>query len=237
MRKDKSGPSAQRASFDSEKRAPAVGPVPDYDLLAVEFLRSQDEGRHLRALAHWVGEYRRNAPDLGRRRARKSDLSAAANLAGRLAEALVRIDERTTVEALQRGTAQSTGPKITHTSERPDPTPHVFPVLAGHLMQIKGTLEVLRRGLAALASEAGVPSRGGQPVRHDALQMGLEGIAEMWIKHRGGKPTEGYNNGGFARFAILMFTSAPVGFPESTVKGAVAEFIRQRKTTESSASN
>lgn len=206
-----------------------MSPTPDYDLLAVEFLRCQDEGRHLRALARSVGEYRHNAPDLGRRRARKADLSAAANVAGRLVEALAKIDDRTQVEALQRGTGQSPVSRVARSGDYPDPTLHVFPVLAGHLMQFKGTLEVLQRGLVALAAETEVPVKGGQPVRHDALQMGIEGIAAMWTKHRGRQPTESYNSGGFARFAIMMFTSAPVCFPEATVKGAVAEFVRRQK--------
>ena len=85
-------------------------------------------------------------------------------------------------------------------------------------------LKTIELGFAGLAEQQDV-TKGGGPMRHDALHMGLEGLFGLWQHHRSDPATQSQNERGFAAFALDMFAGSPVGFDQGTVIGAVVDML------------
>jgi len=212
--------------------------MPDYDLLAAAYLQNQDMGRSLRDLVRMVTEYRRNNAAPGRRSARKADLNAVAKAAMRLRTALDKIDPRTRLEAFEIGAAQQTGSITTQepavareqplggTARRVIGLPDYQARFAG-VLRLVDALDAIADGFATLADGETVSAEGGRPQRHDALQMGLEGLLGLWRHHRpDDPPDQSEKQGGFLAFAWDVFAVPPAGFDRGTVQGAVIDLLR-----------
>jgi hypothetical protein len=201
----------------------------DFDLLAATYLGRQEAGPALRSIAKIVAEYRRENPTPGRRRARKTDLAAAASNANRLRSTLARIDPRTRAAAIRAGIdrrdADTGNGRVHRAPPVTNATSHTMLKDWGAMCSLLGTLETIELGFAALSSEVEVPRQGGAPERHDALQLGLESLLCLWREHRPDPPTQSRKRRGFAALAIDMFANATVGFAEQTVMGAVVDML------------
>lgn len=229
---------------DSHRWSRSMDLTPDYDLLAATYLGAQEAGPRLRDRAFTVATYRQNNPTPGKRNARRADL-AAASAARRLNKALQKIDIRTRTEAIELGIALRFNGTTPGTSRNGDPmaTAGAAPSAVGaepsadmspelglgwhrsHLAQahrLMDALETFELGFAELAQQQDV-TKGGGPARHDALQMGLQGLLGLWKHYRPDPATQSQNERGFAALALDMFAGSPVGFERGKVIGAVVD--------------
>ncbi len=215
---------------------------PNYGLLAATYLGSEDLGDVLADLARFVRKYHADAGDLGSRAARRADLDAAANAAGRFRKALEKIDGRTLVAALEVELGRA-GSEV-HTAAAPqgnvntdsgtlgsapqaDILQHRFPELLGALDRTVKTVASLEAGLRKLAKRTAVAPKGGHPGRHDALQAGLEALAHRWREAGKPEPTTSVKRGSFSALAVNLFGKPHGPFDVTTVEGAVVKFVRE----------
>lgn len=227
---------------------------PSFDLLSVTYFRRDDRAEFLASLVRYVNKYHRDAGALGRRKARRADLEAAAKAGERFLAALGKLGDIDLVEAWQLelttrdderartpvvslgappevlASAASIGGPGAIDAERDvqmkDVTASRTVELLGELAGLHGRVTALSRGLARQATSTAVRARGGQPQRHDALQAGLEALAFKWEQDGLGAPTMSFKEGGFGALATILFAKPTGPFEAATVEGAVVAFMR-----------
>ncbi|CAH0150284.1 hypothetical protein ROS9278_00702 [Roseomonas sp. CECT 9278] len=114
-----------------------------------------------------------------------------------------------------------------------DITAHSRATMLADLARLDGLLATVERGFAAVSQGDELAGRNGAPVRHDALQMGLEGLKILWTQYRRDEATQSLGEDGFAALALAMFGAKAVGFDDGTVMGAVVDFLPRNKSERS----
>lgn len=210
-------------------------PADSFTDLAREFFRDERLGVEIAFKVRMACQMQRGTAAHLRPFVRRDKFQAAANTIRRLIGHVEDLDVMTIADAMGRAAPVAYPDIPQHAPSRPISgvsdgpiVPSQTPELLAEYSACVATLNRLASGFDAMATRTR-PERRGPDETPDSLMFSLEGLAALWIQHKGSSPVIlGFKRGGFGDLAIRALKAGGSPFTVAAVRTGLRRLWERR---------